>query len=86
MNGKHRLGSVGSPAGQARQEARGTPVYLIALTPEGLAIWVGADRDKTSHGLVWQEAQSYEPNPGIEDGGINLHRQMDAEDIVFAER
>jgi len=38
--------------GYASQEVKGTPVYLIALTAEGLAIWNGADRDKTSDGLV----------------------------------
>jgi hypothetical protein len=38
--------------GHASQEVEGTPVYLIALTAEGLAIWNGADRDKTSDGLV----------------------------------
>jgi hypothetical protein len=37
---------------RAAEEGEGTPVYLIALTAEGLAIWNGADRDKTSDGLV----------------------------------
>jgi len=27
-------------------------MYLIALAAEGLAIWDGADRDKTYHALV----------------------------------
>jgi hypothetical protein len=52
MNGKDQFRSVGSLMGHASQEVEGTPVYLIALTAEELSIWNGADRDKTSVGLV----------------------------------
>ena len=62
-------------------------MYLIALAAEGLARWDGADRDKTSHvGWFVEEAQSYEGKPGMEDGATDLHRQVDSEDFVFAER
>jgi hypothetical protein len=37
-------------------------------------------------GWFVEEAHSYEGKPGIEDGATNLHRQMDAQDFIFAER
>jgi hypothetical protein len=52
MNGKHQFGLVRSRMCCAVEEDEGTPVYLIAFTAEGLAIWDGADRDKRAHGLV----------------------------------
>jgi hypothetical protein len=37
-------------------------------------------------GWFVEEAHSYEGKPGIENGATNLHRQMDAQDLIFAER
>jgi hypothetical protein len=56
-------------------------MYLIALATEKLAFWDGADRVPWTG--LWRR-HSYEGNSGIEDGPTDLHRQMDAEDIVFA--
>jgi hypothetical protein len=33
-----------------------------------------------------EEAQNYEGNPGIADGPVDIHRQMDPEDSVFSKR
>jgi len=68
-------------------------VFLIALGTPALARWGGAERGKNVRCKfdvlspeVSQEAWSYEHDATIESRRADLHRQVDTQDFVFAER